>query len=119
MKRPSPCPTCAAAGAYEGETVSHCPDHGTTTDGTKMAPDVYGLCVVSGKHDDFAGRVATRKQVAKLIDDAIKAAVDKANNRAADAFHAYHFNDQAFDSMDAADFEEWLRSGADAPGAVR
>ena len=118
MKRPSPCPTCAAAGAYEGETVSHCPDHGTTTDGTKMAPDVYGLCVVSGKHDDFAGRVATRKQVAKLIDDAIKAAVDRERERerkrCADWFDMWLAHECSLSSA-----RDGIGSGAPAPGAVR
>jgi len=51
-------------------------------------------------------------------DDAVRAAVAMANNRAADAFHAYHFHDPAFDEMDAYDFEAWLRSGEPAPGAV-
>lgn len=47
--------------------------------------------------------------------DAIKAAVDKANNRAADAWLLRWKGKEPFASMTREDFEAWLRSGADAP----
>lgn len=46
--------------------------------------------------------------------DAIKAAVDKANNRAADALEAWGNNSS--DMRDLNDVAAWLRSGAPAPG---
>lgn len=52
--------------------------------------------------------------------DAIKASISAANNRVADAFDAWDRRDEStpFGTMSAGEFEAWLRSGADAPGAV-
>jgi hypothetical protein len=63
------------------------------------------------------------EQTAKLYAqaDAIKAAVEVANNRAADAFSAWHrdiLETTALGRMNVDQFEAWLRSGEDAPGAV-
>jgi len=66
--------------------------------------------------------IALTERIAELEQaqaDAIKAAVDAANNRAADAFRRYVNHVPPEGDMDSTDFQDLLRSGAPAPGAVK
>jgi len=92
-------------------------------------------CVANGKERDEAKRAledersergeaiayhhAERDRAVAAAADAIKAAVDAANNRAADAFRRYVNHVPPEGDMDSTDFQDLLRSGAPAPGAVK
>lgn len=106
------CDRCAGTGAdTSGEAVFTMPDWRTTKHlfVENEDDDLCRLC--RGATDDRTVHPAPQA-------DAIKAAVDKANNRAADAFHDWNRTGNPFSDMTTDEFSAWIRSGADAPGAV-
>jgi hypothetical protein len=85
------------------------------------ATDAGGEAVTMRAFRDDENRNAADNAQCRAEAAAIKAAVDKANNRAADAFRMWRYElleSSQFRTMTAAQFEAWLRSGEDAPGAV-
>jgi len=76
------------------------------------------LADVQEEPDGWQEWSADREKHVHAQVDAIKVAVDKANNRAADALWRWAKTMEPFQGMTTGQFEEWLRSGADAPGAV-
>jgi len=79
-------------------------------DGFALEAVGYHESVIAALADEFDALRASRA-------GAIKAAVEAANNRAADAFLSWRLGG-LLATMGSDEFAAWLRSGAPAPGAA-